>query len=110
MDCWRQWRLALAQASNAALALAVVAATLALRKGIIPPARRGFSCADKSITFPTKDEFLSTGTLLATGLIVTLGVIVFVEYFADRQPSGRRPSPSKPENRKKRSKGSGKGE
>ena len=52
--CWRQWRLALAQASNAALALAVVAATLALRKGIIPPARRGFSCADKSITFPTK--------------------------------------------------------
>ena len=54
MDCWRQWRLALAQASNAALALAVVAATLALRKGIIPPARRGFSCADKSITFPTK--------------------------------------------------------
>ena len=54
MDCWRSWRLALAQASNAALALAVVAATLALRKGIIPPARRGFSCADKSITFPTK--------------------------------------------------------
>ena len=52
--CSQQWRLALAQASNAALALAVVAATLALRKGIIPPARRGFSCADKSITFPTK--------------------------------------------------------
>ena len=59
-----------------------------------------------------QDEFLSTGTLLATGLIVTLGVIVFVEYFADRQPSGRR-SPSKSEMRgKKRSKsgGGGKGE
>ena len=41
---------------------------------------------------PVQDEFLSTGTLLATGLIVTLGVIVFVEYFADRQP---RRSPSK---------------
>ena len=52
--CPEQWRLALAQASNAALALAVVAATLALRKGIIPPARRGFSCGDQSITFPTK--------------------------------------------------------
>ena len=80
--CSRQWRLALSQASNTALALAVVAATLALRKGIIPPARRGFNCADKTITFPTKEEFLSTGTLLGTGLLVTLGVIVFVEYFA----------------------------
>ena len=54
----QQWRLALAQASNAALALALVAATLALRKGIIPPARRGFSCADKSIAFPTKARCL----------------------------------------------------
>ena len=44
---------------------------------------------------PVQDEFLSTGTLLATGLIVTLGVIVFVEYFADRQPGSGRPSPSK---------------
>ena len=59
---------------------------------------------------PVQDEFLSTGTLLLTGLIVTLGVIVFVEYFADRQPSGRRPSPSKSEMRgKKRSKASGGG-
>ena len=54
-----------------------------------------------------KDEFLSTGTLLGTGLLVTLGVIVFVEYFAERpRSSSSSKSEIRAHNSKKRSKSS----
>jgi hypothetical protein len=81
-------RLILSYAANTALVVFLVASTLALRKGVIPPARRGFSCADRGITFPTKEEFLSTGILLSTGLAVTLCVVVFAEYFRNDVKNG----------------------
>ncbi len=76
-----RWRSLLKLAGNATLMALLVAATLALRKGAIPAARRGFSCADRHIAFPTKTEFLSTSTLFVLGLMATLCVVVFSEYF-----------------------------
>lgn len=72
---------------NVCIYLSLVVATLALRKGVISPVRRGFQCSDGSIQLPEKPESVSTGILLFSGVLFNLLLITLSEYFLERSYS-----------------------
>lgn len=69
-------------AVNAALVVALVAVTLAFRKGVVSTPKRGFFCADPSIRYNVVPEAISTNVLLASGTFAAFVLILVLEAAA----------------------------